>query len=951
MRRASGCLAALTISLICGIDVRSGAEESPTQAAITRLQHEVPQAKIFYSGSRISRVYGGAMSFGESPQDSAAKFQAAHAAIFGVASTDLKPHSLLEDRRSLQPVKLNRATGEFEFSLVYYTQYHADIEVFRSDLRLLVRNEPGYPLVLAASSLRDLDGFTMPPALRNSLNEDAYIQSTFASVLDDVLAASPRLKNFTQPKVVIWAGVDEQVVAPRAALTFVADDAPIVDGVADEKWLFVADAESGEILYQEDQILELDITGSVSGLATAGSGSEQCGDEPATPLPYARVAVGATVAFADVNGNFVLPNAGTSAVTVSSGVRGQYFRVYHQPTGAETSLSQSVTPPGPVNFVHNAANTADRRGEVNAYLSGNRIRDFVLNVNPAYPVIGNQTEFSMTVNEGASGFCPGNAQYQGNNLRFCAAGGQYPNTAWSSVVFHEYGHHLVSSGGSGQGAYGEGMGDVCSMLLLDESGIGFGFFGACNTPLRDGNNTCQYSAASCSSCGSEVHACGQLIAGCVWDLRNALVITHPGDYREILSDLALNSILMHSGSGINAAIPIDYLTLDDNDSNINNGTPNFQAICTSFGAHGIACPVLDPVGFSYPSGLPDMVNPNQPTMIAVNALALTDTPVPGTGTLSYRIGSSGTFTTVSMSQSSPNHYQATLPATACPQTIEFYFSVQTTSSGVVTDPGNAPTGVYRAVAASGTITAVAYNFQTNPGWTVASTASDGPWDTNPGVPVSGCNRGNPQTDYDGSGQCWMTDNSAASACNSDVDNGSTTLTSQVLNLAGLAAPHVTYARWFSNNTGDGPETDTLRVEISTNGGTNWAALETVGPTSASPNPQIGGGWYVRTYSIPASAQFRIRFIAEDVAPQSVVEAAIDAFEIFDLDCSTTFLPGDMNCDGVVGVGDIAGFVLALTDPAGYEAAFPSCDINHADVNNDSTISVGDIAVFVALLTG
>ncbi len=63
------------------------------------------------------------------------------------------------------------------------------------------------------------------------------------------------------------------------------------------------------------------------------------------------------------------------------------------------------------------------------------------------------------------------------------------------------------------------------------------------------------------------------------------------------------------------------------------------------------------------------------------------------------------------------------------------------------------------------------------------------------------------------------------------------------------------------------------------------------------------------------------------------------------------LPGDMNCDGIVSVGDIAGFVLALTDPAGYATAFPTCDINAADVNEDSAISVGDIAGFVTLLVG
>jgi hypothetical protein len=62
-------------------------------------------------------------------------------------------------------------------------------------------------------------------------------------------------------------------------------------------------------------------------------------------------------------------------------------------------------------------------------------------------------------------------------------------------------------------------------------------------------------------------------------------------------------------------------------------------------------------------------------------------------------------------------------------------------------------------------------------------------------------------------------------------------------------------------------------------------------------------------------------------------------------------PGDLNCDGLVNNGDIDAFVLALTDPAGYAAAYPSCDVFAADVNGDGLVNNGDIDAFVALLTG
>ena len=66
---------------------------------------------------------------------------------------------------------------------------------------------------------------------------------------------------------------------------------------------------------------------------------------------------------------------------------------------------------------------------------------------------------------------------------------------------------------------------------------------------------------------------------------------------------------------------------------------------------------------------------------------------------------------------------------------------------------------------------------------------------------------------------------------------------------------------------------------------------------------------------------------------------------------SAFLDGDMNCDGFVTVGDIGGFVLALTNPTQYAIQFPSCNVNNADINDDGFVTVGDIGPFVQLLAG
>lgn len=64
-----------------------------------------------------------------------------------------------------------------------------------------------------------------------------------------------------------------------------------------------------------------------------------------------------------------------------------------------------------------------------------------------------------------------------------------------------------------------------------------------------------------------------------------------------------------------------------------------------------------------------------------------------------------------------------------------------------------------------------------------------------------------------------------------------------------------------------------------------------------------------------------------------------------------FLPrGDLNCDGSVDFADINPFVLAISDPAGYAATYPTCPLENRDINGDGACDFLDINPFVALLT-
>lgn len=60
--------------------------------------------------------------------------------------------------------------------------------------------------------------------------------------------------------------------------------------------------------------------------------------------------------------------------------------------------------------------------------------------------------------------------------------------------------------------------------------------------------------------------------------------------------------------------------------------------------------------------------------------------------------------------------------------------------------------------------------------------------------------------------------------------------------------------------------------------------------------------------------------------------------------------GDMNCDGAVNNLDIDAFILAISDPAGYRVAAPTCSERNADANGDGRVDNFDIEAFVGLLT-
>lgn len=306
-----------------------------------------------------------------------------------------------------------------------------------------------------------------------------------------------------------------------------------------------------------------------------------------------------------------------------------------------------------------------------------------------------------------------------------------------------------------------------------------------------------------------------------------------------------------------------------------------------------------------PGGVPTSVEPDVASAVHVTTSDLAGTVNPASGLVFFSIDGAP-FTSRPLEHVSGSDFLAVLPGAACFSTIDFYIElVSADGLQTIRSPFGAPASTHSTTSLSSNfVTVIDDDFETNQGWTVSNDAGliDGAWER--GTPAGGGTRGDPPSDFDGSGQCFVTDNVSG---NSDVDGGSTTLTSPALNLSGLGDAMISYAFWFDNEFGANPNTDTFEIEIS-NDGVTWLTVESY---NANANDWVSRSHRVADLVTP-TANVRMRFIASDPAPDgSVVEAGVDAFKV-------EFCPPTQGMDptcsaGVVGANNGGPFDVLLVN--------------------------------------
>ncbi|HPF37951.1 MAG TPA: hypothetical protein P5081_05655 [Phycisphaerae bacterium] len=337
--------------------------------------------------------------------------------------------------------------------------------------------------------------------------------------------------------------------------------------------------------------------------------------------------------------------------------------------------------------------------------------------------------------------------------------------------------------------------------------------------------------------------------------------------------------------------------------------------------------------YDFPNGRPMLVGGSGGETTRVNVMGRNFYEVaPGSGVLHYNYGDG--WLTAPLQDVSANEFDIAFPSMPCARSVDYYLTFATTTGAVSSSPFGAPSTTYSTLSGASVTILSAFDFESAGGWFVTNqTLQSGAWTL--GTPTGAGLFGAPVSDYDGSGQCYLTGTLSES---DDVDGGPTRLWSPAVNFSTTENPVIQYARWFTNSNQD---EDRLLVELANNSAVNFVDFESVADSV---------GWSQRNvllndvFADPGTV--RIRFSAADNPNNSRTEAAIDAVLFLDIGCGTSCVKGDVNLDGQVNGRDVEPFTAAILNPPA-----PGTDeFCAADMNSDDVVTTaGDLAAFASCL--
>lgn len=637
------------------------------------------------------------------------------------------------------------------------------------------------------------------------------------------------------------------------------------------RWLTWVDAGTGALLWRYDLIRYLEITGTSSGSIEDFGYCDGAQNEPIKDLTV-NVSGVASV-FTNAAGQYSATVPDNSLRTVTAQLRGRRIRVQNN-AGANASFSGQTTPGIPLAITWATAQPDER----DVYVHATRAYDFVRVIDPTTPL--GALDAQLPANVSLAQTC--NAFWDGASINFFAAGGGCANTGRiGDVIYHEYGHgvtQFVYSPQSAPGDLHEGNSDVLANHMTERSLIGDGFNTTCDVGIRNCDNTKRWPD---DAVGEEDHAAGSVICGFDWEARKGMEVLNPTIF-ESHSDSLWHYTRLLLKPMLQPDQVAGYFFLDDDDANITNGSPHYDALCPAADDHGFVPPgpaQTRPITVAH-SPLHSTTNTATPYNVFAVMTSTAGQINQMACILHYQLNNGPVIHTAMLVTGNPNEFRGQIPA----QPTGTKVSYNMTTRDLAANEGAFPTNRCFPGIPKGSLVfhvgSTLDELETNSGWIVGAAgdnAATGVW-TRVDPVGTAAQPEDDRTPAPGT-MCFVTGQGVVGGGlgDNDVDGGTTTLRTPVFNLAGNTTAQILYHRWYSNDTGATPGTDSWVVDVSNNGGTTWVNVENTNLSDASWREvrldlnQIFGG--------PPN-QVQVRFVASDLADGSLVEAGVDEFMIF-----------------------------------------------------------------------
>ncbi len=711
-----------------------------------------------------------------------------HHDLLGLGSSDFR--EAIGDRMG--------RTWSFKFD-----QYFKNLPVIhgRADIRI---NMAGVVAMLGSRAWPIPANFDVMPAIA----EEVALAAAWAK-LDTVPTGVRQPAPVARPRLVIWGDID----APAQAPVFLAWEVAISNidrNGAGPIGRYYVDAKNGFVLHYHNDKHECGTPGctaaahvaspvaspaappiptTVTLMAWTRTGADAWSALVNTALDGVQISVpGVGVQTTNASGQFTIDIAAPVTINIGA-LDGRHHQPVAGPNGPTGSFIVNPGVATTIQLSSSAATSWEAAHTAIAY--------WVDEVNEyCRSILGNTTQLATASTVAATvnivDVC--NAFYSGNTINFFEQGGGCANTAFSTVIAHEWGHGIDDRYGgiSNSNAEGvsEGWGDICGMYLVDSPLLGSGFQNP-GQALRNGNNSLLWPAS-----GGSPHTAGQVWMGFAWRLRDQLRTAYGTQTAVAISnDIVISSIVADATTRVDAVREV--FIADDNDGNLLNGTPNYPQLSAAAIAKAIPYPQIQLVTISH--------TPLTSTTQVLTPRAVVATVAPISGSVSqvrlhFNAGA-GNVVRNMHPNGATNGYTALLPGLAGGN-VAYHLEVVHSTSTVVRLPAS---GEYAYSVNGSLLGFFSANFDSGTaGWTSGTAAGANDWQVGDPFGRSGTS----------GGVAWADPQTAASGLNcygNDLGNGNFNgqypanvdnwLRSPIIDCTGKLGVRLRFKRWLTVEEG------------------------------------------------------------------------------------------------------------------------------------------------------